>query len=264
MKLGTILTASDLNPLYSDFIPNFIKAWNILFPDVDVVVVLIADEIPDNLKQYEKNIRLFKPIPNIHTAFQAQCIRLLYPRHIERDEGVLITDMDMLPMNRSYYVDCIRNISNDTFVTYRDVCLPWNEIAMCYNIATPSVWKGVFGNESTESILESWYNKVNKTGNWGNKGPGYTGIHTDKGWGSDQQILKEKYDLWTGNKITLNDSIAKYNRLDRVLPNQFKNHNKLKKEISSGEYSDYHCIRPYSSNKDINDLIVSYLYDLKC
>ena len=152
MKVGTVLTATDLNPLYSEFIPIFIKAWNILFPEADVVVVLVAHEIPEDLKVYEKNIKLFKPLPDVLTAFQAQCIRLLYPRLIERDEGVLITDMDMLPMNRSYYADPIKDISDDTFVTYRNVCLPM-EIAMCYNIATPAVWRSMFGNSTTESLL---------------------------------------------------------------------------------------------------------------
>jgi hypothetical protein len=247
MKLGTILTATDLNPLYSEFIPNFIKAWNILFPLADVVIVLIADEIPDNLIQYEKNIRLFKPIPKVHSAFQAQCIRLLYPRLIERNEGVLITDMDMLPMNRSYYVDSIKDISDDTFITYRDVCLP-TEIAMCYNIATPKVWQGVFGNASTESILQSWFMSTI-----------YDGKHGGKGWGTDQQILLRKFNSWNGPKITLNDSITKFNRLDRIHPWVFNNPNKLKEDIQSGIYIDYHCLRPYSSFKDTNDFVVSCL-----
>lgn len=247
MKLGTILTACDLNPIYSEFIPNFIKAWNILFPDADVIVVLIADQIPDSLNAYAKNLRLFTPISNIHTAFQAQCIRLLYPRHIERDEGVLITDMDMLPMNRSYYVDAIKDISNETFVTYRDVCLP-SQIAMCYNIATPRVWKGVFGDSTTESILQSWYMTTV-----------YDGSHGGKGWGTDQIILLQKFNMWSGPKITLNDSITKYNRLDRVHPWVFNNKDELKKSIQSEKYTDYHCLRPYSQYKDTNDFVVSCL-----
>jgi hypothetical protein len=247
MKVGTILTATDLNPLYSEFIPNFIKAWNILFPHADVVVVLVADNVPDNLKQYEQNLRLFKPIPNIHSAFQAQCIRLLYPRLIERDEGVLITDMDMLPMNRSYYVDHIQNISDDTFITYRDVCLP-TEIAMCYNIATPKIWHGVFGNDSIEVILQSWYVSAN-----------YDGQHGGQGWGTDQQILLKKFNCWEGPKVTLNDSITKFNRLDRIHPWVFSNKDQLKQIIQSGLYIDYHCLRPYSAYKEINDFVVSCL-----
>jgi len=247
MKLGTILTACDLNPLYSEFIPNFIKAWNILFPDADVIVVLIADEIPNYLKDYEKNLRLFKPIPNIHTAFQAQCIRLLYPRNIERDEGVLITDMDMLPMNRSYYVDAIKDIPNDTFVTYRNVCLP-TQIAMCYNIATPKVWQNVFGNSTSESILQSWYVSII-----------YDGNHGGKGWGTDQIILLKKFNKWNGSKVTLNDSITKYNRLDRSRTKIFDNLDDLKVSIQSEKYTDYHCLRPYSSYKLINDFVVNCL-----
>jgi hypothetical protein len=247
MKLGTILTATDLNPLYSEFIPNFIKAWNILFPDADVVIVLIADEIPENLKQYDKNLKLFRPVPNVHTAFQAQCIRLLYPRLIERNEGVLITDMDMLPMNRSYYIDAIRDIPDDTFVTYRDVCLP-TEIAMCYNIAIPKVWAGVFGNASTESILQSWYVSTK-----------YDGQHGGEGWGTDQQILLKKFNWWSGPKVTLNDSITKFNRLDRIHPWVFSNKEQLKQTIQGGIYIDYHCLRPYSIYKEVNDFVVSCL-----
>ena len=32
MKIGTSVTATDLNPLYSDFIPNFVKAWKTDLP----------------------------------------------------------------------------------------------------------------------------------------------------------------------------------------------------------------------------------------
>jgi len=246
MKLGTVLTATDLNPLYSEFIPIFIKSWNILFPEADVVVVLVADEIPEYLKEYSKNIKLFKPIPNILTAFQAQCIRLLYPRHIERDEGVLITDMDMLPMNRRYYADSIKDIPDNTFVTYRDVCLP-TEIAMCYNIATPSVWRGVFGNSTTESLLQSW-----------NASIVYDGKHGGQGWSTDQRILLKKFNYWNGPKITLDDSITKFCRLDRGSP-EFNNMNTLLEKIKNGVYSDYHCWRPYSQYKEFNDLLVGSL-----
>jgi hypothetical protein len=247
MKLGTILTACDLNPLYSEFIPNFIKAWNILFPLADVVIVLIADEIPSNLKEYEKNLKLFKPVPNVHTAFQAQCIRLLYPRLIERDEGVLITDMDMLPMNRSYYTECIKNISDDTFVTYRDVCLP-TEIAMCYNIAVPSVWQKMFGNASTESLLQSWHASTI-----------YDGQHGGKGWGTDQQILLKKFNSWNGPKKTFDDSITQFRRLNRH-DHIFNDLQCLEKLIQTNYYSDYHCWRPYSQHKEHNNFIIECLF----
>jgi len=246
MKLGTILTASDLNPLYCEFIPIFIKSWNILFPSADVIIVLVADEIPDYLKEYEKNIKLFKPVPNIHTAFQAQCIRLLYPRLVERNEGVLISDMDMIPMNRSYYVDAIQDISEDTFITYRDLYLP-RDLPMCYNIAIPNTWKKMFGDDSTENLLTSWFSAIV-----------YDGTHGGKGWGTDQQILLSHFNKWNGPKRILNDSITKYKRLDRHT-SIFFDLGHLEKLVKSNQYCDYHCFRPYSKYKDINDLVVSWL-----
>lgn len=246
MKIGTVLTASDLNPLYSEFIPIFIKAWKILFPEVDVIVVLVANEIPDNLKEYSEHIRLSPPIEGIHTAFHAQCIRLLYPRHIEKEGGVLISDMDMLPMNRYYYENPIADKSDDMFIAYRDVCLPY-EIPMCYSIASPSVWKSMFGDKSDEETLKEWYTPI------------YDGKHGGKGWNTDQLILIQKFKEWTGPKIILNDRITKYNRLDRVLPHQFNDIANLRCKIKQGIYSDYHCLRPYTQYKQINDFVVDSL-----
>jgi hypothetical protein len=186
-------------------------------------------------------------LENIHTAFQAQCIRLLYPRLIEKEEGVLITDMDMLPMNRSYYADHIQNISDDTFVTYRPVCPVWN-LPMCYNIATPKVWQEMFGNATTESILQSWYISTI-----------YDGEHGGKGWGTDQQNLLEKFNSRSGKKVMLVDSITKFRRLDRCHPWIFNNLTKLKEDIRAGIYTDYHCLRPYSEFKDVNDFVIGCL-----
>lgn len=243
MKIGTIVTATNLNPLYSDFIPMFIDAWKRLFPECDVVVLLIAEALPDYLEPYKHSIRIIQPIPEIHTAFHSQCIRLLYPQHIERDEGVLITDMDMIPLNRSYYEDPIKHIMADTFVTYRNNSYP-DELYMCYNVAHPSVWKQMFAGET----LEEWY-----------KLDHYDGNHGGSGWNIDQRVLTKKFKEHTGNRVILNDKITRYRRLCRSDNQVFRNTNELYSNIRSGMYSDYHCLRPYLDYKEMNDKIVSCL-----
>ena len=100
MKLDCVLTATNEKKIYLDFVPIFIKTWNKLYPDVDVLIILIAESIPDDLLIYKKNIKLFNPIQNVLTSFTAQFIRLLYPCLLNYENGVLITDMDMLPMNQ--------------------------------------------------------------------------------------------------------------------------------------------------------------------
>ena len=247
MKVGTIVTATDTNPLYMDFIPMFVRAWSYLIPEADIRIVLVADAIPEHLQEYSKHIVLFPSIPGIHTAFQAQCIRLLYPREVTRDEGVLITDMDMIPMNRRYYVDSIASTSKDTFVVYRDVCLP-SEISMCYNIAHPSVWKSMFGDNSTQDILREWNGWVQ-----------YDGKHGGQGWNTDQRVLVWKFNMWNGPKVILNDSITQFTRLDRIAHWDFQNKEALKQRVSNGYYADYHCLRPYKEHASTNDFVVRCL-----
>lgn len=247
MKIGTIVTATDTNPVYIDFIPGFIKAWSILVPEADIVIVLIADSLPQSLHPYSDHIVVYPPIAGIHTAFQAQCIRLLYPREITRDEGVLITDMDMFPMSRCYYVDSVQNIPNDHFVVYRDVCLP-DDIPMCYNVAHPSTWTNMFGSEPTDTLLHRWYS-----------GSDYDGEHGGKGWGTDQSVLLHSFNNWDGPKTILNDETTQFQRLDRSCMWQFQDKDNLRKKIQTGVYADYHCLRPYTKHKQMNDFVVGCL-----
>ena len=72
LKLDCVLTAVNENRLYLDFIPIFIKTWNKLYPKTDVKIILIMNEIPSDLKEYSKNIIIFKPIENISTSFISQ------------------------------------------------------------------------------------------------------------------------------------------------------------------------------------------------
>lgn len=251
MKLGTIVTATDATPLYADFIPLFVRAWTHLVPEADIHILYIADTLPDSLLPYARYIRVIPPIPGVHTAFHAQCIRLLYPRQVARDAGVLITDMDMLPLNRSYYVNSIASAPADAFVVYRDVCLP-SEISMCYNIAHPATWTSVFGTESTESILRTWAESVS-----------YTGEHGGTGWNTDQLKLVDAIQAWTGRTIILNDTLTKFARLDRSLPAPLweSRRSQIDALIRSGYFADYHCLRPYSEFRTLNDWVVSCLQE---
>ena len=96
--------------------------------------MLIADKIPDKYKKYEKHIVLFDKIEGVSSVFISQYIRLLYPALLNYKNSVLITDMDMIPMNRKYYVDNIKEINDDKWVYYRDKLMDdWNQMAMCYN-----------------------------------------------------------------------------------------------------------------------------------
>lgn len=253
MKLDCVLTAVNENQLYLDFVPIFIKTWKKLYPSVDIQIILISTEIPYNLKIYSKHIILFKPIENISTAFISQYIRLLYPCLLNYKNGIMITDIDMLPMNKHYYIRNIENIENDKFIYLRNVCIDdWNQIAMCYNVALNKTWGDIFKISNVGDIkkrLLDVYKNIN-----------YINGHGNSGWCSDQIDLYKyvfKWDKLTKKFIRLDDKTTGFSRLDRK---KFSLDDPvIRKNISEGLYSDYHCYRPMKKYSKLNYEIYNLL-----
>ena len=189
MKLDCIITAVNENPLYIEFIPIFVKTWKKLYPDVDVKIILIAHTIPAEYEEYKDHIILFAPIEFVLTSYTAQIIRLFYPCLLPYENGVMITDMDMLPMNRTYYTENIRPFDNDKFIYLREnVCFDYNEIAMCYNVATPAVWRDIFKINSIEQIRNTIKDiALSRV---------IDGAPGKEGWNVDQQLLYKTVMEW--------------------------------------------------------------------
>lgn len=253
MKLDCILTAVNDNNLYLDFVPIFVKTWNKLYPNVDVKVILISTKIPDDLLCYKDNLILFEPIENVLTGFTSQFIRLLYPCILNYKNGVMITDIDILPMNKNYYTENIKSIDDNKFIYLREnECFRDKQIAMCYNVALPETWKEIFKINSLEEIRNriktKFKDNIIKEG------------HGNQGWCIDQLVLYEKVMNWnnqTNNLICLMESKTGFKRLDR---NTFDIKNDvIKNNISNGVYTDYHCYRPMSKYSQINNEIYNLL-----
>lgn len=246
MKLDCVLTAVNENPLYLEFIEIFIKTWNKLYPDVDVKIILIAKTIPEKFLLYKNNIILFEPIENVLTSFTSQIIRLLYPCILNYKNGVLITDMDMLPMNSSYYSKNILEYDNSKFIYYRgEECFCYKQLAMCYNVATPEVWREIFQVNKIDDIIS--FIKIVNSNNIIKEG------HGNIGWCLDQINLYKKVFDWnkkTNNFINLDESKTGFNRLNRYGFNISDTDTITK--IRNGYYTDYHCFRPMSKYSDIN------------
>lgn len=251
MKLDCVLTAVNEKKLYIDFIPIFIRTWNKLYPNVDVKIILIAKKIPDEFIKYKDNIILFEPIKGILTSFISQYIRILYPAILNYKNGILITDMDMLPMNRTYYTKNIEKYNDEKFIYYREnICSNHNQIAMCYNIAVPDIWSNIFGIKSLEDIK----NRIKNV----SKNNKITEGYPRKGWAIDQIHLNKYIKIW--NEKTTNFIRLKEMNFNRLCRSKFKSlNNNIINKIKSGYYSDYHCLRPYEKYKNINELIYKLL-----
>jgi len=255
MKLQCVLTATTADPMYMDFVPLFVEAWKKLYPTVDVKIILVHDRIPLELEIYRENLILFRPLPRVSNAFVSQYIRLLYPALLTQYEhGVLITDVDMLPMSSTYYTEPIEHIAENAFVYYRDKCTVNSELAMCYNVAAPKTWMEIFhvyGLQQVEERIEEIYSLLDHYEVAG------------RGWNVDQTDLLKYVTLWnqtTGRFVALNDTATGFRRLCRSSFYSWStNLEQLKHDIVAGNYSDYHCLRPYHQFKDWNGLILTNL-----
>lgn len=249
LRLTHALAASDLNPRYLDFWPLVRRAWAEIV-GLEPVLVLVAEpgEVPDRLRD-DPAVHVFPPLSGVHTAFQAQCIRLLYPALLSAGEGVLISDADMVPMNRRYFHRPVLGVPRHHFVAYRDVYVASGEIPMCYNAALPETWREVFGVDSVDTVrarLAEWAADID-----------YAGVHGGAGWLTDQQILhrtlldhaRRTHRVWI-----LDDHYTGFRRLERaVLLKKGRLDERDRRLILRGSYTDFHCVHPYSEFGAIND-----------
>jgi hypothetical protein len=262
MKIDIVLTSCNLNTYYLNLYPYVFKVWKERF-NLDLYLILISDVIPDNLLEYKKFIILFEPIPKINTTYIAQVIRILYPC-LFNNLNILITDIDIFPISKKYFLFSIENYSNEQFVAYTNRYIKNNMIAICYNIANSNVWKKIFNIENIidiNNILISNYNE------------NYTGKKNCEGWYTDQQLLfnyimeyiKKRNNDDINNVIFLNDIDIGYKRLDGKSANkllEIKN-NQLNILDNIDNYSDFHIIRNYNSNLKLFEDIIQAIVLLK-
>lgn len=227
MKLTTVLTAVNNNPKYTRFIPAFVAQWKHLYPDIKLCIVWVGSEIPPDLAEYSQHIVLFPELPDISTVYTAQMIRLLYPAVLDSTDITVITDMDMLPANTSYFTEKLLSAPDDAFVNMRPLsAVSQGQIAMCYTAAATSTWSRLFGirtHNDIRAFLEANYN------------PRTDGVHGGTGWFQDQEILYQ-HTSHDPKFVQLSDS--GFRRLDFF-------HHRYDMQLflsmlRSGQYSDAH------------------------
>jgi hypothetical protein len=198
MILDCIVTACNDNPLYINFIPYFIKSWKLLYPKIDIKIIMINDIIPENFLNYKEYIILFPPIENIPSSFISQNIRLYYPAILNYNNGIMITDIDMIPMNKVYYIENIKNYDNNKFITLRDVLIKdYKEVAMCYNIGINKLWSEIFEINNIDDIKKKIIDSYEIIKNH----------KKERIWITDQRQLYDNLVKWskkTGQWIILN------------------------------------------------------------
>lgn len=253
LRLTHALIACDLNAVYLDCWPLAQRAWREL-AGLEPVLVLVAaeDTVPEPLRR-DPTVHVFKPVDGLHSAFQAQCIRLLYPGLLELDGGVVTSDIDMLPLQRDYFHRPAARIDARHFLAYRDVLLRAHEIPICYNAALPAVWRALFQIDSEDDARA-------KLAEWGH-GVAYEGVRGGRGWETDQRILYRALldragrcrDVWI-----LADAYTGYRRLERHIVTGRGGLDAAEvRGLERCVFSDFHCALPQAVYEQLNEQVLN-------
>jgi hypothetical protein len=244
MKLSCALVACNENTHYLDFWPVVRTAWwNIV--GIPCIMVYVGEELPECLIG-DPAVVHFQPIANWPTATQAQCIRLLYPSLLECDGAIILSDMDIVPLQKQWFIDELARFDESKFVSLRGIDEPNEQVYMCYVAAQSKTWADLFNIHSVEDIRErlmEWSVKYFSNGTVG----GY-------GWCTDQIVLYKKVKEWETQypeRVGLLDFKQEISRIDRSKRNDWNNIDEsMKMRIKNGDFIDFHMpsIQIYSNH----------------
>lgn len=236
MKIKKAIVTSTENNKYLDFWPVVKKSWERL--EIEPILYIISDK-----KNEQSNEKSFH-IPGVNPVFVSQTFRLLAPT-LYKDDVCIISDMDMIPLSKEYFVNQLKNFEDDKFVIFRSGATSENMLPICWNVGQGSTWSNIFNVENINQITEeliSWYPKSYKP--------------FKDNWYLDQLILKksiDNFELNNGSKvIRLTDEVLNFKRLNR---SNYRADLKLFKQ-SPNLFVDFHMPRPYKLyKKSINNVL---------
>lgn len=247
MKLTTVISSVNSNPDYYNFLPYQILFWNKF--NIKFICVYVGNEIPEELIPYKNHIILWNKNLDLHSAYVAQNIRIFYASliNLPDDECIMLTDMDMLPCSKNYYIDNLEKYTKEDFIYYRYIDDNDKHVYICYNAAHPSLWGEIFGIKSVEDIESQLILNYVK---------GYNGIPSDHnnsvGWVADQDLITSKLLKYAKLNI-LNKPIKRLEIRDYNIYLQQNNNSFLHL------YDDVHFHRSFSANKQLIEHAVTQL-----
>ena len=123
MRITHCLMSSDSNPEYLDFWPVVAKAW--LKLDIRPVLFYIQTDKNRHPEQIaDCPVHILEPIPDISIKIQASSLRYwgccYYPDNI-----VVISDIDLIPLSREFFIDRLREADDDSYIHIPPVRSPF-------------------------------------------------------------------------------------------------------------------------------------------
>lgn len=239
MIITRAIVSTDNNPVYYEFWPLVAKAWQNI--EIEPTVAVVGNL---NLNYAFGTILKFPLMPEIPSDFVAQVIRFIIPCFYP-EEVSIISDMDMVPLNRDYFKKNISQYNDDQILIFSsDAYKAELRYPMCYIAAKGKYFQEIIGLDNLR--LETIVVFIREL------------YALNKKWDTDELFFADQLHKSTllGNTVFLKrngwDPFAE-NRIDRVKWQYSKF------GLTNEKYIDAHCLRPLHENaakvRDIFDYV---------
>lgn len=263
MKITRLLTATDENPTYIQFVPLVTKAWKKLTGlETDIAFVSDRDNDDPLVRRLSEfgHVHLYKPL-KIDRGIQAKISRMAMATEPEfTDENCSIIDIDMLPLTRRV-IDVFRDAPDDHLIKWG-----WDHPAfaagsddygkwpMDRTTARGTTFQQIINPQHLgyQDLIHSWFNYHYI---------GKEAVNRLFNQFSDESLLRALYEKWP-DKTTRTTLLARsllnshsFGRIDRSLVEQYP----LLPKIQDGTFYECHGIRPFLENIEYYREIITYL-----
>lgn len=244
MKIKYALHGVDSNPLYSDFWEPVSKIWKIKFDVVPVLLAVMEEEEFKSKKfdeTYGKAINI-KPIKGVPLHLQAQWIRYWYTINFPNEVSI-VSDIDMFPLSKQYFVDQIEKIEDNKYVHLYSNMLP--HLPACYHVAKGETFKKIL--RLPDSFEESMREMMR-----------YNTDGCITHMGMQLWNLEEKFSSNRINLYPIKHDLVLLNRNGYRIDRDCWHYDE--KLLKQDFYIDCHSLRPYKDHKhEIDKLVRSIL-----
>ena len=227
-----VIISSDDNPMYKDFYPIVAKRWQNLGIKTYFLNITDHDDIIENEYGF---IHSIKALDFVSTGFQSQVVRLFSSNFIKGN--LIMSDIDMLPINRDYYHQYNSELTDDNVIIYSGQ--PYGNVPyypMCYVLSNAKNFRKYLEieNLSFEEYCRMLLNNYKEA------------------WNTDENFMYDKFQSHLDNLVIKTDRDFS-RRVDRGRWIYDVN------LLESGHYIDSHMIRPYNTYKTEIDILIKQI-----
>ena len=232
MNIDWVVISSDEKPTYADYYHFTASQWRHL--GFKVCYVKVAEE-PEEIAKTEYGLKVtLQSVEGVSPVLQGQIARL-YAARLLPPSNMLISDIDMIPVNAEYFRKCAEGFDADNFLLYSGQ--PYGVVPyypMCYVLGNTNHFIDVL------EIDQSFKDFALKLRDYHNSE-----------WNTDEKYMYDKLVNYK-NKFILKRRFD--NRIDKSWPDIVEGVDKIK--LCQGYYVDAHLPVPYSDHKDkVNELV---------